>query len=83
MFANVNILTGEGDAAPAVPRDAVLYEGEDARIWVVLPDKSIELRRIKTGLVNGRMIQVREGVRLGERVITKGSLFIDRAAASS
>jgi cobalt-zinc-cadmium efflux system membrane fusion protein len=83
MFANVNILTGEGDAAPAVPRDAVLYEGEEARVWVVLPDKSIELRRIKTGLVNDRMIQVTEGVKLGERVITKGSLFIDRAAASS
>lgn len=83
MFANVNILTGEGDAAPAVPRDAVLYEGDVARVWVVLPDKSIELRRISTGLINGRMIQVTKGLALGDRVITKGSLFIDRAAASS
>ena len=83
MFANVTILTGEGDAAPAVPRDAVLYEGEEARVWVVLPDKSIELRKIKTGLINDRMIQVLQGLKLGERVITKGSLFIDRAAAGS
>jgi len=26
---------------------------------------------------------VRDGLKLGEKVITKGSLFIDRAAASS
>mgnify|MGYP003337105597 CR=1 FL=1 len=48
-----------------------------------LDDKSIELRQIKTGIVNGRMIQVLDGVKLGDKLITKGSLFIDRAAASS
>lgn len=83
MFANVTLLTGEDDACPGVPRDAVLYEGDQARVWVVKDDRSIELRPIKTGLVNGKMVQVRDGLKLGEKVITKGSLFIDRAAASS
>jgi cobalt-zinc-cadmium efflux system membrane fusion protein len=46
-------------------------------------DKTIELRQIKTGLTNGRMIQVLEGIKAGERVITRGSLFIDRAASAS
>jgi len=40
-------------------------------------DKTIELRQIKTGLTNGRMIQVLEGIKAGERVITRGSLFIE------
>ena len=44
MFANVSILTGEGDDAPAVPREAVIYEGEHARVWVARDDKTIELR---------------------------------------
>src|SRR5262249_6500660 len=35
MFASVKILTGEGDNAVAVPRDAIIYEGEAARVWVV------------------------------------------------
>jgi len=83
MFANVTLLTGEDDACAGVPRDAVLYEGDQARVWVVKDDRSIELRPIKTGLVNGKMVQVRDGLKLGEKVITKGSLFIDRAAASS
>jgi cobalt-zinc-cadmium efflux system membrane fusion protein len=83
MFANVALLIGEGEPCASVPRDAVLYEGEQARVWVVNDDKSIELRQIKTGLVNGKAIQVLDGLKAGERVITRGSLFIDRAAASS
>jgi membrane fusion protein, heavy metal efflux system len=83
MFASVNILTSEGDNAIAVPRQAVIYEGDAARIWVVRSDKSIELKPIKVGLTSGSMIQVVEGLQLGDRVITKGSLFIDRAATGA
>jgi membrane fusion protein, heavy metal efflux system len=53
------------------------------RCWVARDDKSIELRQIRTGVANGRMIQVLEGLMAGERVITKGSLFIDRAGAGT
>ena len=83
MFASVRIITSEGDAALGVPREAVIYEGDRARVWVLRADHSIELRPIKTGFVNGRMIQVLEGLAAGENVITKGALFIDRAAVGS
>jgi len=83
MFASVKILTGEGDTAVAVPRDAVIYEGGTARVWVVRDDKAIELRRIKVGLTNGNMVEVMEGLAPTDRVVTKGSLFIDRVAAES
>jgi len=61
MFASVKILTGESDKAVAVPRDAIIYEGEAARVWVVRDkdsEKAIELRRIKVGLTNGNMVEV-------------------------
>jgi cobalt-zinc-cadmium efflux system membrane fusion protein len=83
MFASVTIQTGEGEAALAVPRHAVIHEGDVARIWVVRDDNTIELRRIKVGLVSGGVIQVVDGLRFGDRVITKGSLFIDRATAGA
>ena len=83
MFANVTIFTDEGDSSPAVPRDAVIYEGDSARVWVVREDKTIELRQIKTGMTAGKMVQVAEGLSPGEMVVTKGSLFIDRAAAGT
>jgi cobalt-zinc-cadmium efflux system membrane fusion protein len=82
MFASVKILTGAGDTAVAINRDAVLYEGSAARVWVVGDDnKAIELRRVKIGLTDDNMVQVVEGLAPSNRVITKGSLFIDRVAA--
>jgi len=86
MFASVKILTGESDKAVAVPRDAIIYEGEAARVWVVRDkdnDKVIELQRIKVGLTNGSMVEVLKGLAPGDRVVTKGSLFIDRVASGT
>ncbi|MGB2660583.1 MAG: efflux RND transporter periplasmic adaptor subunit, partial [Pseudolabrys sp.] len=54
-----------------------------AHVWVAREDKSVERRDIKTGLSNGHMIQIVEGLRAGETVVSKGSLFVDRAAAGS
>ena len=83
MFASVTILTGEGDSSPAVPQDSIIYDGKVAHVWIARDDKSVERRDIKTGLSNGYMIQVVDGLRLGEAVVSKGSLFVDRAAAGS
>jgi cobalt-zinc-cadmium efflux system membrane fusion protein len=86
MFASVKILSGESDKAVAVPRDAIIYEGDAARVWVVRDkdsEKAIELRRIKVGLTNGSMVEVLKGLAPGDRVVTKGSLFIDRVAAGT
>jgi cobalt-zinc-cadmium efflux system membrane fusion protein len=81
MFARVTILASVEEAYPAVPREAILYEGDAARVWVANGDKSLELRQIRTGMLNGNLVQVLEGLQPSERVVTKGALFIDRAAA--
>jgi cobalt-zinc-cadmium efflux system membrane fusion protein len=83
MFANVTIVTGQGDSSIAVPRIAVIYEGQSARVWVANDDKSLELRNVKLGLVSGSYIQVLEGLKPGEKVVTRGSLFIDREASAN
>jgi membrane fusion protein, heavy metal efflux system len=82
MFANVRVITDEGAPAPAIPREAIIYEGDIARVWVALDDKSIELRHVRLGRADGQVVEVLDGLKPGDRVITKGSLFIDRAATS-
>ena len=37
----------------------------------------------ETGLTNGDLVEVRTNLKAGEKVITKGSLFIDRAASGT
>ncbi len=39
------------------------------------------LRQINLGLTDGNMIQVVDGLRVGERIISKGSMFITRPSA--
>jgi cobalt-zinc-cadmium efflux system membrane fusion protein len=80
MFASFIIITGADSVAPAVPEDAVVYEGESARVWVAHNDKTLELRVISAGRSADGMVEVLKGVKAGETVVTSGSVFIDRAA---
>ena len=83
MFANVTIYSGGQHPSIGVPKQALIYEGEHVRLWVAHDDKSIELRDIETGLTNGDLVEVRSNLKAGEKVVTRGSLFIDRAASGS
>lgn len=83
MFANVTIYSAGDRAAPAVPKQALIYEGDQVRIWVAREDKSVELRQIKIGLINGNLAEVTSNLKPGENIVVKGSLFIDRAASGS
>ena len=83
MFANVTIYSAGDHPAVAVPKQALIYEGDQVRVWVAHEDKSIELRQIKTGLTNGDLVEVDGNLKSGEQIVTKGSLFIDRAASGS
>jgi cobalt-zinc-cadmium efflux system membrane fusion protein len=83
MFASVNIFTDPDSNAVAVPSAAIVQDGQTTRVWVVREDRTIELRRIKTGLSSGAMIQVLEGLSAGDSIIVRGSLFLDRINAAS
>jgi cobalt-zinc-cadmium efflux system membrane fusion protein len=82
MFASFSIITGEASTAPAVPQEAIVYEGEQARVWVVQQDGIISSREIRTGRTTNGMVEVLVGIEPGEQVVTSGTLFIDRAAKS-
>jgi membrane fusion protein, heavy metal efflux system len=83
MFATVTIYAPGEQPSVGVPKQALIYEGDQVRVWVAHEDKSIELRQIKTGLANGDLVEVHGNLRPGEQIVTKGSLFIDRAASGS
>jgi len=81
MFAGFRILTGAQRTAPGVPEDAVVYEGDSAHVWLANPkDRTIELRTIKPGLISDGMVEVLDGLKPGDQIVTSGALFIDRAA---
>ncbi len=81
MFATFTIFTGPGETSPAVSPAAIVYEGRRAQVWVARPDGGIEARTIVPGLVSQGMVQVREGLRVGEEIVTRGAILMDRAAS--
>jgi membrane fusion protein, heavy metal efflux system len=83
MFANVTIYSASDHPAVGVPKTALIYEGDQVRIWVAHEDKTIELRQIKAGLANGDLVEVIGNLKPRELIVTKGALFIDRAASGS
>ncbi|MDI2051994.1 MULTISPECIES: efflux RND transporter periplasmic adaptor subunit [Bradyrhizobium] len=84
MFANVTLYSKGDHPAVGVPKQALIYEGDQVRVWVARPDdKTIELRQIKPGLINGDLVEVAGNLKPGEQIVTKGSLFIDRAASGT
>jgi cobalt-zinc-cadmium efflux system membrane fusion protein len=83
MFANVTIYTGTDNISAAVPRDALVYDGSKVQVWVAGADDTIEAREVKPGLSSGRMVQVKDGLKAGDRIVTKGALFVSRAGAGN
>jgi cobalt-zinc-cadmium efflux system membrane fusion protein len=83
MFATVTIYAPGDQPSVGVPKQALIYEGSEVRVWVAHEDKTIELRQIVTGLTNGDLVEVHGNLKPGEQIVTKGSLFIDRAASGS
>jgi len=82
MFASFSITTGKTVTAPAVPQSAIVYEGDTTRVWLARDDGTIESRQIRIGRVEDGMVEILDGVLVGDKAVTSGALFIDRAANS-
>jgi cobalt-zinc-cadmium efflux system membrane fusion protein len=83
MFANFSIFIGGESVAPAVPQEAVVYEGDKARVWVVEAGDKIASREVQTGRMTEGKVEIVRGLKSGEKVVTSGTLFIDRAVKRS
>lgn len=81
MFASFSIATSEAVDAPAIPQSALMYDGDVTRVFVVGDDGSIAGRSVRAGSSRDGLIEITSGLRAGEKVVTSGTLFIDRAAA--
>jgi len=83
MLASFRIVVGQDAVAPAVPANALVQEGSTAHVWVALPAaKALEIRQVKIGRTRDGMVEVVDGLKAGESVVTSGAVFIDRAASS-
>jgi cobalt-zinc-cadmium efflux system membrane fusion protein len=58
-----------------------VYEGDAAHVWVLEAGGVLQFRAIRTGRNNDGLVEIVDGLKQGEQVVTKGGLFIDQVAA--
>lgn len=70
MFGKINFTTDARKVAVAVPKEAVTYSGKKATIAVVGEDNKVQIRDVTLGVSDEKLIEVKEGVKPGETVVT-------------
>jgi len=82
MFASFVIVTGETLRSVAVPVDGVVREGDGSMtVWSTSDGHHYTRRSVKIGLQHAGYDQILDGVRSGERIVTKGAIFLDNLVA--
>jgi membrane fusion protein, heavy metal efflux system len=79
MFARMKILVGQ-QRVLAIPTAAVQDTRNGKVVYVGVDNDTFEERKIKVGPTSGDYVEVLEGLRPGEKVVTQGSFDL-RAAA--
>ncbi|MDQ6951731.1 MAG: efflux RND transporter periplasmic adaptor subunit [Mariprofundales bacterium] len=77
MFGDVTIATRRRQPGVFVPREAVLITGKRAHIFVRSAKGEFQPRTVKVGISADGLIEILDGVKAGEQVVSSGQFLID------
>lgn len=77
MFANVSIATGFVENALSLPEEAIFEDEGRNFVFIQTAGESFEKRRVKTGIRGMGYVQIIEGIKDRERVVTKGGYYVN------
>jgi len=83
MFARVHLLTAAPVEAIAIPTSALLEDGGQDVAYVQTEGESFERRIVRLGIRDGGDVQVLQGLRSGEHVVTRGAFMVKLAASAT
>jgi cobalt-zinc-cadmium efflux system membrane fusion protein len=81
MFASFAIALDDARPGLAIPESALVHDGNRPHVWIADSDGALVRRDVTIGRRAGGFVEVASGLNAGERVITDGPLFVDRAAS--
>ena len=73
QFVNARILVDSLRGAVLVPNEAIQRGAQGPFVYVVKPDKTVELRKVTPGPSEGGVTAVREGVAAGDALVVDGA----------
>jgi len=72
MFVNVHIITGTHEDVPLVPKNALVYDGEDKFIYKVQGDSLANRIKLKIGFADNHHVEPLNDIDVGDRIIVVG-----------
>jgi cobalt-zinc-cadmium efflux system membrane fusion protein len=82
MFADVFLETEHVVDAVAVSEDAIVMDNGRPVAFVLVHGEAFQKRVLELGIRDGQFVEVRAGIREGERVVTRGAYLVKLASAS-
>ena len=79
----LRLLLAPAGKSPVVPEAALIDDAGRPVVFVQIAGETFVRRPVKTGLRNGGVVQILEGVNRGDRVVTKGAYLIRLSTMSS
>jgi multidrug efflux pump subunit AcrA (membrane-fusion protein) len=76
MFADVEIVTGTAEHVLMIPDDAIQRIDEQEIVFVATDPHTFTKRIVKTGRRQSGKVEIVDGLKEGERVVTKGSFLL-------
>jgi cobalt-zinc-cadmium efflux system membrane fusion protein len=77
MFATFTIELSSPKRALAVPQEGVVREGDGSMtVWVAVSAGKFSKRIVKTGFAHDGFIEIEDGLKAGEHIVTGGAIFI-------
>lgn len=80
---SLHLLLGETPSRPVVPAAAIVDDAGRPIVFVQREGESFERRPVTLGARSGDVVQVIDGVKTGERVVTKGAYLVRLASLST
>lgn len=80
QYVNVVLTLGVQRGATTVPSQAVQIGQDQPFVYVVKPDMTAEVRKVRTGDALDNMTVIEEGLQPGEQVVTDGQLALTPGA---
>jgi len=72
MFVSVYIITGTHNNVPLVPKNAIVYDGEDQYVFTISDDSLAHRIKLEPGYSDPYHVEALEGVDIGDKMIIVG-----------
>ena len=77
MFGELKIPVGGNSQVLMVPEEAVMKDGDRYFVFVRKSDASFEQRLVSVGLTSNKRVEIREGLKEGEIIVTNGVFYLN------